>query len=231
MGDGFGGGSGGGEISSNYSVPAIKRYYHAPAGSLTMQKIPRSHATPMRPPCKGSIFRIVPFSLVRMLLYSTLSTPTDVHGLLRDLKLQIENLSVSVVETRASVVETRASVDEAATSIKVVAESVAIRDTLQPILNYGSSKITQNRDPRFRGAVLKVYGYPSLRRTKALRCLLLDHLVPKHSLIAAHLFKFQWAPVSNKLLGVDINDPRNGLPMFKPLEDAFDTLRLAILCK
>jgi hypothetical protein len=54
--------------------------------------------------------------------------------------------------------------------------------------------------------------------------------LPKSNVIGAHIFKHAWAAHSESVLAFDdINDPRNGLFMYKPLEWAFDTSRMVIL--
>ena len=46
--------------------------------------------------------------------------------------------------------------------------------------------------------------------------------------IGAHLLKREWRDLSKELAGVDdVGDPRNGLLLYKPLEWAFHTSRLA----
>jgi len=62
-----------------------------------------------------------------------------------------------------------------------------------------------------------------------LPCLILDCDIPRDSLVVGHIFKHEWAAVSQRIMNFDINDTRNGLPVFKPIEDAFDTLRLCII--
>jgi hypothetical protein len=47
--------------------------------------------------------------------------------------------------------------------------------------------------------------------------------LPRKCVIASHLFKKKWAAAASKLLQIaDINDVRNGLLLWKPLEHAFD---------
>lgn len=63
-----------------------------------------------------------------------------------------------------------------------------------------------------------------------LRCMLLDVLLPYSSVIAAHLLKREWDDLSRQLADVDdVDDVRNGLLLYKPLEWAFDTSRLAFV--
>ncbi len=63
-----------------------------------------------------------------------------------------------------------------------------------------------------------------------LRCMLLDVLLPYSSVIAAHLLKREWDYLSRELADVeDVDDVRNGLLLYKPLEWAFDTSRLVFV--
>ena len=64
----------------------------------------------------------------------------------------------------------------------------------------------------------------------SLRCMLLDVLLPYAHVTGAHLLKREWADFSAELADVtDIEDVRNGLLLYKPLEWAFDTSRLAFV--
>ena len=61
-----------------------------------------------------------------------------------------------------------------------------------------------------------------------LRCMLLNELLPYSSVVAAHLLKREWDYLSRQLADVDdVDDARNGLLLYKPLEWAYDTSRLA----
>ena len=108
-----------------------------------------------------------------------------------------------------------------------------IRDSLQPVLQYGSSKITLRGHSTFRRKVMKAFGYSEneVSGSENPYCLILNRKVPKESLVAGHLFKHEWKPVCQQVVGIDIDDARNGIPMIKPLEVAFDTLQMVILCE
>jgi hypothetical protein len=63
-----------------------------------------------------------------------------------------------------------------------------------------------------------------------LRCMLLNELLPYSSVIAAHLLKREWDYLSRELADVDdVDNVRNGLLLYKPLEWAFDTSRLVFV--
>ena len=57
-------------------------------------------------------------------------------------------------------------------------------------------------------------------------CLLTNAALPSSTVISLHLFKWEWSEYVHLLGFEDINDVKNGLPLWKPLEWAFDTSRL-----
>ena len=58
-------------------------------------------------------------------------------------------------------------------------------------------------------------------------CMLSGYALPSKTVIAAHLFKSYWAHDCKARLGFDdINDPQNGLLLFKPFKYAFDNSHL-----
>ena len=62
------------------------------------------------------------------------------------------------------------------------------------------------------------------------RCYLLDVELPRHLVVGAHLFKHEWSDLAKMLLGIDsVDDARNGLLLYKPLEWAFATGRLMVV--
>ncbi|KAL7680627.1 putative HNH nuclease [Plasmopara halstedii] len=63
-----------------------------------------------------------------------------------------------------------------------------------------------------------------------LRCMLLDTALPSELVIASHLFRRKNEFLSKKLMGIsDIDDVRNGLLLFKPLEHAFDHFQISFI--
>ncbi|KAG2447328.1 hypothetical protein HYH02_007657 [Chlamydomonas schloesseri] len=57
--------------------------------------------------------------------------------------------------------------------------------------------------------------------------MLLNEMLPMTLVTGSHLFKYCWKPYLRTPLGLsDINDPRNGLLLFKPLKHAFDDSRI-----
>lgn len=62
------------------------------------------------------------------------------------------------------------------------------------------------------------------------RCMVLGLELSKSNVTGAHIFKYEWREFSSEIMGFDdIDDVRNGLLLYKPLEWAFDTSRMVIL--
>ena len=54
--------------------------------------------------------------------------------------------------------------------------------------------------------------------------------LPRHLVVGAHLLKHEWSDLAKMLLGIDsVDDARNGLLLYKPLEWAFATGRLMVV--
>lgn len=91
---------------------------------------------------------------------------------------------------------------------------------------YTEGKVTRKTDPGaqlFNRSVKSDYG--ALQGSKCW-CLLTNAVLPSSTVIGSHLFKWEWSEYVH-LLGFDnINDVKNGLPLWKPIEWAFDTSRL-----
>jgi len=91
---------------------------------------------------------------------------------------------------------------------------------------YTEGKITRKTDPGaqlFCRHVKTRYG--ALQGSKCW-CLLTNAALPSSTVIGSHLFKWEWSEHVHLLGFEDVNDVRNGLPLWKPLEWAFDTSRL-----
>lgn len=86
---------------------------------------------------------------------------------------------------------------------------------------YTEGKITQwssGFSERVKGAYVAEAGENSW-------CLLTNALLPKQTVIGAHLFKHEWKERIHVIGIEDIDDTRNGLPLWKPVEWAFDSSR------
>ena len=63
------------------------------------------------------------------------------------------------------------------------------------------------------------------------RCYALNEL-PRHLVVAAHVFKHEWSTLAKACLDIDdVDDIRNGLLLYRPLEWAFDTGRLMFVAE
>lgn len=61
-------------------------------------------------------------------------------------------------------------------------------------------------------------------------CLLIDAKLPAFTVVGAHLFKHEWSEYAQLLGMKDIDELGNGLPLWKPVEWAFDTSRSGFYC-
>ena len=89
---------------------------------------------------------------------------------------------------------------------------------------WSESLATRSHSQDFDDALLKFYNASQGCRKGERWCLVLGQKL--HNVICAHLFKHEWHEDVALLGFEDIDDPRNGLPMFKPIEWAFDSSRL-----
>lgn len=121
----------------------------------------------------------------------------------------------------------------AGTSDEVLLALVEIKSLLQvhsalqlDRFMYTEGKVTCKNDPLaelFRRSVKTEYG--ALQGRKCW-CLLTNAVLPSSTVISSHLFKWEWSEHVHLLGFDDINDVKNGLPLWKPIEWAFDTSRL-----
>mmetsp|Transcript_2919 Transcript_2919/g.5004 ORF Transcript_2919/g.5004 Transcript_2919/m.5004 type:complete len:384 (-) Transcript_2919:220-1371(-) len=86
---------------------------------------------------------------------------------------------------------------------------------------YSTSQATKFRDPEFKKNLVKEYGCK--RADGHVRCMLLDDYFPYELVRGSHLFKYSWRDDVQEVMGFTcINNPRNGLLLLTPLEEAFD---------
>ena len=92
---------------------------------------------------------------------------------------------------------------------------------------------TVSRKQNFKKSLLHHYGYAtpsSSTDPQFIRCMLLDIPLPSKVVIGAHLFRHSLHDIAASLLDLeDINDPRNGLLLFQPIEVAFDKFQLSFI--
>ena len=94
--------------------------------------------------------------------------------------------------------------------------------------NESRTKVSK-RNQNFKNALLSYYYHIHVNyygfhvRVDEIKCMISGISLPSKVINAVHLFKSCWASYSEERLDFsDINDPRNGLLMFKPFEYAFD---------
>ena len=93
---------------------------------------------------------------------------------------------------------------------------------------YTDGKAIRKTDPGaqlFSRSIKAQYG--ALQGSKCW-CLLTNAILPSSTVIGSHLFKSEWSEYVHLLGFENINDVKNGLPLWKPLEWAFDTSRLYV---
>lgn len=62
-----------------------------------------------------------------------------------------------------------------------------------------------------------------------MKCCVLGDGIPPSNVIAAHIIRREFEPLSDRFFGLSVRDVRNGLLLYKPLEDAADQGRLVFL--
>ena len=87
-------------------------------------------------------------------------------------------------------------------------------------INDKATKVERNVD--FKKTLIQFY-FKKHYATTQITCMFSGVELPVKTVIAGHLFKSCWAQSCKSRLGFDdINNPRNGLLLFKPFEYAFD---------
>ena len=89
---------------------------------------------------------------------------------------------------------------------------------------------TTVRNPDFKEDLIAYYECEGPEKSGLIRCMILDEYLPSAVVIASHLFRRSSEFISKDLLNLDnIDDVRNGLFMFKPIEHAYDHFHLSFL--
>jgi hypothetical protein len=85
-----------------------------------------------------------------------------------------------------------------------------------------------HRDPEFRSDVHNLYyNRPILRKIK---CMITGKVLPADLVGAGHLFKRNFKRHALTSIGLDnIDDPKNGMLMYKPIEHAFNTSIISLV--
>ncbi len=98
----------------------------------------------------------------------------------------------------------------------------------QRTFRYSDSNLCSIRSTAFKAQLLLADG--RVARCATARCYVLDVELPRHLVIGAHVFKHEWAYLAKDVLDIDdVDDVRNGLLLYRPLEWAFDTGRLVFV--
>jgi HNH endonuclease len=95
----------------------------------------------------------------------------------------------------------------------------------------GASSTLSSRKQDFKEELCEQYDCKrNINGNTWVRCLLLDIPFPQGMVTAAHLFRRSNEYIASMLMHIDnIDDPRNGMLLFKPLEEAFNHLQISFL--
>jgi hypothetical protein len=143
---------------------------------------------------------------------------------------EVAEVKAKAAQAEAEAAEAKAKAAQAEATAAYTSERVLPFSELlfRRTFRYSASNLGSARSTKFKEALLTADGRnPTTERA---RCYLLDMELPRHLVIGAHLFKREWSDVAKMLLDIDsVDDARNGLLLYKPLEWAFDTGRLMVV--
>ena len=145
----------------------------------------------------------------------------------KSLSEQLTSMSeqlTSMSEQLTSMSEQLTSTREQLTSMSS-AISVITTFQLEDFQISAGEETTRSQQKRFRTKLIRAYG-AKLSDEKKLRCMLLNTPLPSNDVIAVHLFRWRWKDKCHRLSFDDIDDTRNGLLLYKPIEWAFDAGRI-----
>ena len=98
---------------------------------------------------------------------------------------------------------------------------------------FSSGKIERGDNHAFKAKLYNYYAQPKPETgtyPEHLRCALAGIDLPATSVIAAHLWKYEWKDSIKVLFGFsDINDPRNGLLLYKIFKEAYDRAQICFV--
>ena len=98
------------------------------------------------------------------------------------------------------------------------------------VFNYGTNPPSTPRENQIQFKTKLVDAYRAHAKGRKLKCMLLGFGLPACLVVAGHIFKFEWKGLVEDWMGFpDIDDPGNGLLLFKPIEMAFDHSQLSFL--
>jgi hypothetical protein len=87
-----------------------------------------------------------------------------------------------------------------------------------------------DRDDQFKNKLCDFYDCWKPDNEDYIRCMVLGIYFPQRLVIASHLFRRSNEYIAKNMVGIDnIDDERNGLLMFQPLETAFDRFQISFI--
>ena len=100
------------------------------------------------------------------------------------------------------------------------------------VFSYCEENMTASSIPEFKNELIELYS-AVISRPRGLQwvyCMITREFLPKPWVIASHIWKRAWHQHTFSMMGFEnINDPRNGLLLFKPFEWAFDVGKICFL--
>ena len=164
-------------------------------------------------------------------LQARLTAQTEAQAAAAKAKAAQTEAEAAAAKAKAAQAEAEAKAAQAEATAAYTSERVLLIDLLfRRTFRYSTSNLGSARSTKFKEALLKADGRnPTTERA---RCYLLDVELPRHLVIGAHLFKREWSDMAKMLLDIDsVDDARNGLLLYKPLEWAFNTGRLMVVAE
>ena len=113
-------------------------------------------------------------------------------------------------------------------TLEVDHQFVAIIATM---FSYCEENMTASSIPEFKNELISRYSETrTVGRLQHVFCMITGVFLPKPWVIASHIWKRAWHLHTFSMMGFEnINDPRNGLLLFKPFEWAFDVGKICFL--
>ena len=99
------------------------------------------------------------------------------------------------------------------------------------MFSYCEENMTASSMPVFKKDLIKKYSEErKVGNVHEVFCMITGVFLPKRWVIASHIWKRAWHQYTFSMMGFEnINDPRNGLLLFKPFEWAFDVGKICFL--
>ncbi|KAF0688196.1 Aste57867_20171 [Aphanomyces stellatus] len=113
--------------------------------------------------------------------------------------------------------------------IRILRTSAELLQVMLPHALMECPTTISSRNPDFKANLCDFYDCYR-RKKKWIQCMLLDTSFPASIVTGAHLFRLSNEYLSNCMMQIsDIDDVRNGLLLFKPLEHAFDHFQISFI--